>query len=99
MMEVTQTAVAKLKEVLAAEENKSNSMLRIQIEGYGWGGPKFRLTLDELKGENDKVIDSNGLSVIYNKNIENYLENMLLDYEETAYSRGFTIKGAPSSSC
>lgn len=35
MMEVTQTAVAKLKEVLAAEENKSNSMLRIQIEGYG----------------------------------------------------------------
>ena len=98
-MEVTQPAADELKEVFAADDNQTNSMLRIQIEGYGWGGPKFRLTLDELKGENDKVIESNGLSVIYDKNIQDYLDNMILDYEETAYSRGFTIKGVPSSSC
>lgn len=45
------------------------------------------------------MIETNGLSVIYNKDIEEYLENMILDYEETSFSRGFTIKGTSSSSC
>ena len=99
MITVTQPAVDKIKEVLQGSENQESNLLRIQVDGYGWGGPQFRLTLDELKGQNDKVIETNGLSVIYNKDIEEYLENMILDYEETSFSRGFTIKGTSSSSC
>lgn len=99
MITVTQPAVEKIKEVLQSNESQQPNLLRIQIDGYGWGGPQFRLTLDELKGENDKVIEANGLSVIYNKDIEENLQNMVLDYEETSFNRGFTIKGSSSSTC
>ncbi len=99
MITVTQTAADKITGILAGSDNAEKSMLRIQIEGYGWGGPKFKLTLDELKGQNDKVLDTNGIAIIYNKDIEEYLDNMVLDYEESSLNRGFTIKGSSSSCC
>jgi len=98
-MRLTEIAADKIKEVLAEKENSENLMLRVEVEGFGWGGPKLRLTLDELKSEHDKEVKSHGVSVIYNSGIEEYLSGLTIDYEDSMMQRGFVIRGNEYSSC
>jgi Fe-S cluster assembly iron-binding protein IscA len=74
-------------------------MLRVAFGGYGWGGPRLQLTLDELKDEDDVVIKSQDIMVVYNSGIEEYVKNSIVDYSDSWFERGFVIKGAKTSSC
>lgn len=59
----------------------------------------MRLTLDELKGDKDKTVESNGVQVVYNSGLEDYLGDLSIDYQETGMQRGFIIQGRDLSSC
>jgi len=55
--------------------------------------------LDELKNENDKIIESKGIKIIYDSKLENYLNGTVIDYSNSWFGRGFTIGGISTSSC
>lgn len=59
----------------------------------------MRLTLDELKDENDVVLESEGIKVVYNPDIEGYVHNSVIDYANSWFERGFVIRGSGLSSC
>lgn len=99
MINVTEAAAEKFNEVMQKAENPENLMLRVSFGGYGWGGPSFQLALDELKGKDDTVIESQGIKVIYASNLEDYLKETVIDYSNSWFSRGFTIRGGSTSSC
>ena len=99
MIEVSEIAAEKLKETISKQKNPENTMLRIEFGGFGWGGPRLHLTLDELKSQNDAVIKSHGITVVYNSDIEEHLRNSVVDYSSGAYEQGFVIRGARTSSC
>lgn len=99
MIKVTERAAEKFKSTVLKQKNSEKSMLRVSFGGYGWGGPRLHLTLDELKNENDIVIEAQGIKVVYNSDIKEYVQNSIIDYSNSWFQRGFIIKGANTSSC
>jgi Fe-S cluster assembly iron-binding protein IscA len=57
------------------------------------------LTLDESKNENDMVSESEGVKVVYDSELEDYLNGSVVNYSESWFNRGFTIGGGNLSSC
>ena len=99
MITVSKEAAEKFEQIRLKAKNPDNSMLRIAFGGYGWGGPKLQLTLDELKNEVDVVVESRGIKVIYEADIQAYLSDAVIDYSNKWYERGFVIKGSGASYC
>jgi len=99
MITVSQIAAEKLKETIAKQKNPQNTMLRITFGGYGWGGPKLQLTLDELKDENDIIVESQGITIVYNSDLEGQVNKTVVDYSDSWFERGFIIRGSGLSSC
>jgi len=98
MITITDSAIEKFKQSVS-KTNLQNVMLRINYGGIGWGGPSLYLTLDELKQERDTVVEEGGIKMVYNSEIKKYIDNVIIDYSDKWYNRGFIIKGANLSSC
>ena len=45
------------------------------------------------------VVESQGITVVYQSDIEGYLQNSIVDYSDSWYERGFVIRGSRLSSC
>lgn len=99
MVKISEMAVEKLKEIMSSQQNGENLMVRINFGGYGWGGAKLNLTLDELKNKNDVVVEYEGIKIIYNSSIKKYVKNTVIDYANNWFQRGFVIRGDMTSSC
>ena len=101
MFTVTDMAAEKFREMAVKTSNPDAQMLRISFAGYGWGGPKLGLALDEQKKEDDLMISDNDVKVVYPKELESYVdtENLTLDYEDKWYNKGFQLSGNNSGSC
>lgn len=99
MVKISEMAVEKLKEIMSNQQNGENLMVRITFGGYGWGGAKLNLTLDELKNKNDVVVEYEGIIIIYNSSIKKYVKNTVIDYANNWFQRGFVIRGDMTSSC
>ena len=99
MITVSKEAAEKFEELILKAKNPDRTMLRVVFEGFGWGGPSLQLTLDELKNEEDVIVESQGIKVIYKADLESYLSSSLIDYSNRWFERGFHISGARTSSC
>lgn len=97
MVTVTEKAAAELKTLLASE-NKTDSMIRIYFAGAGCSGPQFAPALDMNKTEDDITAVSNGINIVYSKDLEEELKEYQLDYVETPYGSGFIVKN-PNATC
>lgn len=99
MIKITEQAVKKFDEIRQKDESMANAMLRVNFGGYGWGGPKLQLTLDELKNNDDVVIKLEGITIVYNSNLEAYVNGSVVDYSNNWLNPGFNINSSNSSSC
>ena len=99
MITVSKDAADKFEEIRLKTKNPGKTMLRVLFEGAGWGGPQLQLTLDELKNEDDVVVESLGIKVVYEADIQSYLSTATIDYSNRWFQRGFVIKGSRLSSC
>lgn len=99
MINISKAAAEQFNEYLKKVESPENKMLRVTFNGFGWGGPDFGLTLEESKGENDIVVEAEGMKVIYDKEFVYYLDDATLDYNDEDYGRGFILTGGKLSSC
>jgi len=43
--------------------------------------------------------ESKGVKIIFEKDLEGYLEDAVVSYSDTWYKSGFTVNGARMSSC
>lgn len=99
MIRISKAAAEKFNEVVAKSNNPEKAMLRVIFGGYGWGGPRLDLTLDELKRDNDVVVESEGIKIVYETELRQFLANSVIDYSNSWFQRGFVIKGGNTSSC
>jgi len=81
------------------ERNKWLGNNYVSFGGYGWGGSRLQLTLDELKNEDDVIVESRGVKVVYEANLEAYLRDSVIDCSNKWFECGFAIKGSGASSC
>ncbi|NLP44145.1 MAG: iron-sulfur cluster assembly accessory protein [Peptococcaceae bacterium] len=98
MLEVTEIAAQKVKEVMVSQ-NQENSYLRLYIAGFGCGGPNFGMALDESKTAEDDVYEAHGITVVVEKNLAPYLEGAVLNYVESEYGSGFQLKTPNQPDC
>jgi len=96
MIQVTQQAVVKVKELLAAEK-KDGYGLRVAIQGGGCSGFQYGLTFENTQRPNDEVLDFDGLKVYVDAMSQMYLQGAKIDYLETLQGSGFKIDNPNSS--
>ncbi len=91
MITITDTAVKKLRDILA-EENNPSLRLRVFVQGGGCSGMQYGFTLDDTKNDDDWNIEVNGIEVLVDSMSGGYLQGAELDYREDQYGTQFTIK-------
>ena len=91
MITVTESAIHKLQEVLA-EENDPALKLRIFVQGGGCSGMQYGFTFDDTQNEDDFTIPAGPLNVLVDYVSAQYLENAEVDYSEDIYGAAFKIK-------
>ena len=91
MIEITESAKAKILDLLA-EENNPNLALRTFVQGGGCSGFSYGFTFDEEQGEDDFEIPLGNYRVLVDSMSMQYLQGAAIDYTETIQGSQFSIK-------
>ncbi|MBI5740014.1 MAG: iron-sulfur cluster assembly accessory protein [Nitrospirae bacterium] len=98
MIEITDIAVEKAKEILV-EEGKSGWGLRFYTAGSSCCGPSYGIDIVEQPTGDDQIIEKNGLRVFVDSATYEKLEGMKFDYVQEGEREGFVMTGGQASSC
>lgn len=88
---ITQSAIAKIADLLA-EENNPKLCLRTFVQGGGCSGFQYGFTFDEEQNEDDFVIERNGVRVLVDSMSYQYLVGAEINYTDDLMGSSFTIK-------
>jgi iron-sulfur cluster assembly accessory protein len=88
MIQLTQKAVEKVKEILDMQEPKPAG-LRISVVGGGCSGFNYSMAFETSPGLLDKAYTFDGLSVYVDQASMLYLDGAEVDYVETLEGAGF----------
>ena len=88
MVQLTETAVGKVREILDSQEPKPSG-LRISVVGGGCSGFSYSMAFENAPGMLDKTYDFSGLKVFIDQASLLYLEGAEVDYVETLEGSGF----------
>ena len=96
MVTFSEKAISRVKLILEGENNP-NLKLRVFIEGGGCSGMQYGFTLDEIKNDDDFVIDLKGVNALVDSASMQYLRGANIDFKETMTSSQFVIDNPNSS--
>ena len=88
MIQLTETAVNKVKEILGAQQPQPAG-LRISVVGGGCSGFNYSMAFESEPGLLDKTYDFSGLKVFIDQASMLYLDGAEVDYVETIEGAGF----------
>ena len=90
MLEITEIAVEKIKEVLE-EEGKEDKPLRIIALPNEQGGVQYMLTLEDDNQPDDTSLDRSGIRFLVDSDSAPFLEKATIDFVEDFTRVGFLI--------
>jgi len=90
MLQVTDSAVEKVKQLMA-KEDKAGHGLRVSVQGGGCSGFQYGLSYEQERKDNDRVLEFNGLEVYVDAMSLMYLEDVTVDYIDSLNGAGFKI--------
>ena len=88
MVQLTETAVGKVKEILDSQEPKPAG-LRISVVGGGCSGFSYSMTFENSPGMLDKTYKYGDLNVFIDQASLLYLKGAEVDYVESLEGSGF----------
>jgi iron-sulfur cluster insertion protein len=91
MITVSESATAKIQDILA-EENNPSLRLRVFVQGGGCSGMQYGFTLDDQQAEDDWDLDINGVRILVDSMSGGYLQGAEIDYKDDVMGASFTIK-------
>ena len=95
---VTEAAASKIKDLLA-EEGKTDSGLRVFVQGGGCSGFQYGLMIEENgQGSGDQIYESHGVKLFVDPISIRYLQGAEVDFVDTITGGGFTIKNPNATS-
>ena len=99
MITVTSTAAEKIQELLS-EEGKTDSGLRVFVQGGGCSGFQYGLMIEENASDpdSDRVFDSNGVRLYVDPISIRYLKGAEVDFVDNLTGGGFTIRNPNAKS-
>jgi len=102
MFQVTlsDTATAKLKELIEKNGSSETTYLRVYVAGGGCSGMSYGLALDNKVHEGDEVLQNNGVKIVVDPNSKEYVDGSNVDYVESVAGSGFLLSNPNNwSSC
>jgi len=90
MIMVSESAKAKMREILA-EENDPSLKVRAFVQGGGCSGFQYGFTLDTEQGEDDLTFDFDGVSVLIDSMSVQYMSDATIDYNDDIMGASFKI--------
>ena len=87
---VTESAVLKITELLA-EEGNPKLKLRTFVQGGGCSGFQYGFTFDEEQTADDFVIERTGMTILIDAMSMQYMLGATIDYKEDIMGSSFTI--------
>jgi iron-sulfur cluster insertion protein len=90
MITVTESASAKIRDLLA-EENNPGIKLRVFVQGGGCSGMQYGFTFDEEQNEDDWVLEEIGTKVLVDSMSMQYLQGATINYKEDVMGSTFVI--------
>ena len=97
MIQLTETAVSKVSEIIAQQDPKPEG-LRISVVGGGCSGFQYSMAFENAKLPLDKEYAFNDLKVFVDPASMLYLENVQVDYVESMEGAGFKFENPNVSS-
>ncbi|MFO0993050.1 MAG: iron-sulfur cluster insertion protein ErpA [Hyphomicrobiales bacterium] len=95
---VTERAASRIKEILAVEPGKS--ALRVSVNGGGCSGFQYGFDLEDMRNDDDLVIERNGATVLIDSTSLVYLSGSEIDFVDDLIGQSFKIKNPnATSSC
>jgi iron-sulfur cluster insertion protein len=91
MLELTDNAVVKIKDLLA-EENDPALRLRVFVQGGGCSGMQYGFTFDGSTNEDDFTIEKDGVVLLVDSMSSQYLTGARIDYVEDLMGAQFKIE-------
>ncbi len=91
MIDLQESAVNKLKELIA-EEGNPDLKLRIFVQGGGCSGMQYGFTFDELQNEDDFDLKFDGVGLLVDSMSAQYLQGAKIKYTEDAIGASFAIE-------
>jgi iron-sulfur cluster assembly protein len=87
---LTDGAEAKIKELLASQEDASDQALRVAVRGGGCSGFQYALAFDRRR-DDDHVFEQNGVSVVVDKTGMQFVLGSEVDYVDGLQGAGFAV--------
>ncbi len=91
MIDLTDTAVSKIMEILNTQDPKPVGM-RVAVVGGGCSGFQYSMAFESTAGPLDKTYNFNGLKVFVDQASMLYLDGVRVDYLETLEGAGFKFE-------
>lgn len=95
-LKISDAALARVRELIR-EEGKPDLKLRVFIEGGGCSGFQYGFSFDEAHGEDDFVVDRDGIELLVDPLSMQYLEGAEVDYVEELAGAQFVIRNPNAS--
>ena len=77
-----------LKEQLSKKYKK---YVRLNMAGFGWGGPTFSIVLEEQFNDNDISVKINDITFIVDNEFEDFLDNSTISHSKNFLGTSFKI--------
>jgi iron-sulfur cluster assembly accessory protein len=90
MIQLSQTAAGKVKELLE-EEGRADIALRVAVQPGGCSGLRYAMYLDDQLSEKDVTEEQFGVRVVIDKMSVPYLSEATIDFVDSLEQSGFTI--------
>ena len=95
MLAMTDTAADAIRGIVAAPGLPEGAGLRIAMQGDSVERSALEVTVAELPGESDQVLDEDGARVFVEEQVVEMLDDKLLDAEIDGTRVGFTLMDQP----
>lgn len=89
-MQLDESAIAKLKDLLA-EENNPNLKLRVFVQGGGCSGMQYGFTFDEEQADDDFDFTYNDVKLLVDAMSMDYLRDAVIRYKDDVMGSSFVI--------
>jgi iron-sulfur cluster assembly accessory protein len=89
---LTSRAAEKVRELMSQPAQAKAKGLRVKVVGGGCSGLSYQLALEADPVPQDKVYESEGISLFVDPKSNLFLSGTQIDYEETMMSQGFAFK-------
>ncbi len=90
MIEVTDSAVKHLQDLLQDESDETHTGLRIFVERGGCAGMQYGMKLDSPV-EGDEITERDGMQVFIDRESMTFLKGSTIDYSDSLTGTGFRI--------